>query len=42
MSSLSKGILGTLKIHELTGLEHATSRTESERRIDWANLTDKI
>ena len=24
---------------ELTGLELATSRTQSERRIDWANLT---
>ena len=23
----------------MTGLELATSRTQSERRIDWANLT---
>ena len=47
VSSLSKGISSTLSTLNffstralvLTGLELANSRTQSERRIDWANLT---
>ena len=42
VGSLSKGISSTLNFTRamvLTGLELATSRTQSERRIDWANLT---
>ena len=43
VSSLSKGISSTLNFMRalvLTGLELATSRTQNERRIDGANLTD--
>ena len=43
VSSLSKEISSTLNFHESngtdTGLELATSRTQSEGRIDWANST---
>ena len=42
VSSLSKGILSTLNFTralDLTGRGLETSRTESENRIDWANLT---
>ena len=47
VSSLSKGISSTLIFHELralvlTGLELATSRTQSERRIDWSILTTAV
>ena len=40
VSPFSKGISSTLNFHErivLTGLELATSRTQSERRVEWGN-----
>ena len=43
VSSLFKGILAHsvfLRASVLAGLELATSHTESERRINWANLTN--
>ena len=42
VSSSFKGISSALNFHESTGTDGTRTRTQSERRIDWANLNEIV